>query len=115
MEVRRGEIYWADLNIYNEKCASSSLQKGLRPILVCSNELNNKYSPTINAYAITSRMSKSNIPVHVLVGEESGLPKDSVVLVEQQLTVDKRVMLKSKIGEVPEYVMENIEFAHFSL
>jgi mRNA interferase MazF len=111
MEVRRGEIYWADLSIYAEKYENTSLQKGLHPFIVMSNEKNNIHSPNVNGYSITSKINKAKIPVHVEIGYESGLPKDSIVLVEQPMSLDKRTMLKEKAGEAPGYIIDDIEFA----
>lgn len=110
MDVRRGDIFWVDLDVYNDKVNNSSLQRSLRPCIIISNEKNNLYSPTVNAYAITSR-TKNNIPVHVTIGTECGLMKESVVLVEQMITIDKRTMLKSKIGTASAEIMDEIEYA----
>lgn len=92
-EIKRGEVYYADLSP-----VVGSEQGGIRPVLVIQNDIGNKYSPTIIAAAITSQINKAKIPTHIEIGAtEVGLPKDSVVLLEQLRTLDKR-RLKEKIG-----------------
>lgn len=104
--IRRGEIYYADLSP-----TVGSEQGGVRPVLVVQNNVGNKYSPTIIVAAITSRMSKSKIPTHIeLDADEVGLSRDSVVLLEQIRTLDKR-RLRSKIGELDEYMMDQVDNA----
>ena len=83
---KRGELYFADLSP-----VIGSEQGGVRPVLVIQNNVGNKYSPTIIVAAITSQINKAKIPTHVeLSSLEYGLPKDSVVLLEQLRTLDKR-------------------------
>ena len=104
--VKRGEIYYADLSP-----VVGSEQGGVRPVLVIQNDVGNKYSPTIIVAAITSKLSKAKIPTHVeLSSLDYGLPKDSVVLLEQLRTLDKR-RLKEKIGVVDSYKMRVIDNA----
>ena len=94
-EIKRGELYYADLSP-----VIGSEQGGVRPVLVVQNDIGNKYSPTIIAAAVTSQINKARIPTHIeLSASEFGLKKDSVVLLEQLRTLDKR-RLKEKIGQL---------------
>lgn len=104
MNIKRGEIYLVDLG--NQK---GSIQSGKRPVVVISNNMNNKYSPTINILPITSK-SKNNIPVHVNIGIESGLIKESTVLVEQNIPINKVQIIKY-VGKCNKYKMYEIEKA----
>ena len=93
--VKRGEIYFADLSP-----VVGSEQGGVRPVLVIQNNVGNKYSPTVIVSAITSQLSKAKLPTHIeLSSQIYHLPKDSVVLLEQIRTLDKR-RLKEKITTV---------------
>ena len=93
MNVRRGEIYYADLSP-----VVGSEQGGVRPVLIVQNDVGNKYSPTVIAAAITSRRDKASLPTHIKVDAVSGgLSKDSVVLLEQIRTIDKR-RLRERMG-----------------
>lgn len=104
--VKRGELYFADLSP-----VVGSEQGGVRPILVVQNDIGNKYSPTIIAAAITSKINKAKLPTHIeLSSKEYGLEKDSVVLLEQIRTIDK-TRLKEKIGEITEEKMGQINKA----
>ncbi len=101
--VKRGEVYYADLSP-----VVGSEQGGVRPVLIVQNDIGNRYSPTVIAAAITSRQTKSRLPTHIDVPSgETGLEKDSVVLLEQIRTLDKR-RLKDKIGELSEDEMAKI-------
>lgn len=101
--IRRGELYYADLSP-----VVGSEQGGIRPVLVVQNDVGNKFSPTVIAAAVTSQLNKAKLPTHIeLAAEDYGLPKDSVVLLEQIRTLDKR-RLKDKIGELPENVMSKV-------
>ncbi|MDR3292948.1 MAG: type II toxin-antitoxin system PemK/MazF family toxin [Clostridiales bacterium] len=101
--VKRGELYYADLSP-----VVGSEQGGIRPVLVVQNDVGNKYSPTIIAAAITSQINKTKLPTHVdLQGQLYGLPKNSVVLLEQIRTLDKK-RLKEKIGELSDDIMSRI-------
>lgn len=101
--IKRGELYYADLSP-----VIGSEQGGVRPILVVQNDIGNRYSPTVIAAAVTSKMSKAKLPTHIeLPASEYGLLKDSVVLLEQIRTIDKQ-RLKEKIGELPENVMNKV-------
>lgn len=104
--VKRGELYYADLSP-----VVGSEQGGVRPVLVVQNDVGNKYSPTVIAAAITSQMSKAKLPTHIaLAAGAYGLPKDSVVLLEQIRTIDKR-RLRDKIGELPVSMMHKVNDA----
>ena len=104
--VKRGELYYADLSP-----VVGSEQGGVRPVLIVQNNVGNKYSPTIIAAAITSQLDKAKLPTHIaLPANAYGLPKDSVVLLEQIRTLDKR-RLKEKIGELPINMMARVNEA----
>ena len=94
--IKRGELYYADLSP-----VVGSEQGGIRPVLVVQNDVGNKYSPTVIAAAVTSQINKAKLPTHIeLSAGDFGLNKDSVVLLEQIRTLDKK-RLKDNIGEVP--------------
>ena len=104
--VRRGEIYYADLSP-----VVGSEQGGLRPVLIIQNDIGNRYSPTVIAAAITSRMSKTHLPTHIDVfADRVGLAKDSVILLEQIRTLDKR-RLREKMGHLDEGMMNEVNTA----
>jgi len=101
--VRRGDIYYADLSP-----VVGSEQGGVRPVLVVQNDIGNKYSPTVIVAAITSQIHKGKLPTHVEISaSEYGLPKDSVILLEQIRTIDKK-RLKEKIGYLTPEMMEKV-------
>ena len=104
--IKRGDLYYADLSP-----VVGSEQGGVRPVLVVQNDVGNKYSPTVIAAAITSKLTKAKLPTHIeLSAIEYGLNKDSVILLEQIRTIDKR-RLKEKIGELPPNVMLRVDIA----
>ena len=104
--VKRGELYFADLSP-----VVGSEQGGVRPVLVVQNDIGNKYSPTVIAAAITSKLNKAKLPTHIeLSSSEYGLEKDSVVLLEQIRTIDK-TRLKEKIGELTSIKMSQVNKA----
>ena len=106
MNIKRGELYYADLSP-----VVGSEQGGVRPVLVVQNDVGNKYSPTVIAAAVTSQMGKAKLPTHIeLAAGAYGLPKDSVVLLEQIRTIDKR-RLREKIGELPISMMNKVNDA----
>ena len=106
MSVKRGDIYYADLSP-----VVGSEQGGLRPVLIIQNDVGNRYSPTVIAAAITSRMSKTKLPTHIdIYAEQVGLAKDSIVLLEQIRTLDKR-RLKEKMGHLDENMMSAVNAA----
>lgn len=85
-QIRRGEIYYADLSP-----VVGSEQGGIRPVLIIQNDVGNKYSPTVIVSAITSQLGKAKLPTHIeLPAEKYNLPKNSVALLEQIRTLDKR-------------------------
>ena len=104
--IKRGELYYADLSP-----VVGSEQGGIRPILIVQNDTGNKYSPTIIAAAITSKLNKAKLPTHIELSEgEYGLAKNSVILLEQIRTLDKR-RLKERIGELPFTTMQKVNTA----
>ena len=104
MVVKRGEIYYADLSP-----VIGSEQGGIRPVLVVQNDVGNKYSPTVIVAAITSQINKAKMPTHVEIdAKEYGLIKDSVILLEQIRTVDKK-RLKEKIGKIDDNLSEKVD------
>lgn len=104
--IKRGELYYADLSP-----VVGSEQGGVRPVLVVQNDVGNKYSPTVIAAAVTSRIGKAKLPTHIeLSADLYGLNKDSVVLLEQIRTLDKR-RLKERIGELNPSVMRKVDGA----
>jgi len=105
MKVKRGDIFYADLSP-----VVGSEQGGVRPVLVVQNDVGNKYSPTIIIAAITSQMNKVKLPTHVEVSAEFGLPKNSVVLLEQIRTIDKK-RLREKVGFTDEFFMKKVNEA----
>ena len=105
-EFRRGEIYMADLSP-----VVGSEQGGVRPVLIIQNDIGNKYSPTVIVSAITSQLTKAKLPTHIeLSSQEFNLPKDSVALLEQIRTLDKR-RLKTKLSTLHSVKMKEIERA----
>lgn len=106
MTVKRGEIYYADLSP-----VVGSEQGGIRPVLIVQNDVGNKHSPTVIAAAITSKQEKNKLPTHISVQASScGLAKDSVVLLEQVRTLDKR-RLKERMGELDSGSMQQVNDA----
>ncbi len=104
--IKRGDIYYADLSP-----VVGSEQGGVRPVLIVQNDIGNKYAPTIIVTAITSQINKAKIPTHIeLSAKEYGLPKDSVVLLEQIRTIDKR-RLREKIGKLDAKKIERVNSA----
>ena len=95
MNIKRGEIYYADLSP-----VVGSEQGGIRPVLIIQNDVGNRYSPTVIAAAITSQCDKTRLPTHISVdANDCGLAKDSIVLLEQVRTIDKQ-RLKEKMGSL---------------
>ncbi len=106
MTIKRGELYYADLSP-----VVGSEQGGIRPVLVVQNDVGNKYSPTVIAAAVTSKINKAKLPTHIELPSESyGLARDSVILLEQIRTLDKR-RLKERIGELNELTMSKVDKA----
>ena len=106
IQVKRGDIFYADLSP-----VVGSEQGGLRPVLIIQNDVGNRYSPTVIAAAITSRMGKTRMPTHIDIhAEKVGLAKDSVILLEQIRTLDKR-RLKEKMGHLDDDMMNSVNSA----
>lgn len=104
--VKRGDIYYADLSP-----VVGSEQGGMRPVLIIQNDVGNRYSPTVIAAAITSRMDKTRLPTHIDVyADKVGLAKDSVILLEQVRTLDKR-RLGEKMGHLDDAMMNEVNNA----
>lgn len=104
--VRRGEIYYADLSP-----VVGSEQGGMRPVLIVQNDVGNRYSPTVIAAAITSQQNKARLPTHIEISAKSvGLTKNSVVLLEQIRTLDKR-RLKERMGSLDNEMMHRVDDA----
>ena len=104
MIVKRGDIYYADLSP-----VIGSEQGGVRPALVVQNDVGNRYSSTIIVAAITAKIDKAKLPTHVEIsGEDYGLSKDSVVLLEQIRTIDKK-RLRKKIGVFDDQMMTKVD------
>ena len=104
MSVKRGEIYYADLSP-----VVGSEQGGVRPVLIVQNDVGNKFSPTVIAAAITSQRMKTNLPTHIQVNaHDCGLAKDSIVLLEQVRTLDKK-RLREKMGNLNQEYIINIK------
>lgn len=104
--IRKGDILWVDLGV-----SEGSEQAGLRPTVCIQNNLGNRYSPTIIVASITSQISKAKLPTHVEIKKELGLSKDSVVLLEQIRTVDKKAKIKGYIGHCDIETMKRINYA----
>ena len=104
--VRRGAIFYADLSP-----VVGSEQGGVRPVLIIQNDIGNRHSPTVIAAAITSQMNKAKLPTHIeLVGQDCGLTKDSIVLLEQIRTLDKR-RLREHMGRLDGALMDEVDRA----
>ena len=103
MVIKRGDIYYADLSPI-----VGSEQGGYRPVLIIQNDIGNKYAPTVIAAVITTRKTKANLPTHVWLNAECGLPKESMVECEQVRTLDKK-RLKDFMGSVSKEVMQEID------
>lgn len=104
--IRRGDIYYADLSP-----VVGSEQGGIRPVLIVQNDVGNKHSPTVIAAAITSRINKNRLPTHIEVDARNyGLARDSIILLEQIRTLDKR-RLKERMGHLDRQAMDRVDRA----
>ena len=104
--VKRGDIFYADLSP-----VVGSEQGGTRPVLIVQNDTGNRHSPTVIAAAITSQTGKARLPTHInIAGGSVGLSKDSVILLEQVRTIDKR-RLREYLGRIDEKLMAEIDGA----
>ena len=106
MTIRRGDIYYADL-----RPVVGSEQGGVRPVLIIQNDVGNRHSPTVICAAITSRLNKANLPTHIeLNAGNYDMVKDSVILLEQLRTIDKK-RLKDKVCHLDTITMEKVNRA----
>jgi len=106
VDVTRGDVYYADLNP-----VVGSEQGGVRPVLVIQNNIGNKYSPTIIVAAITSKIEKAKLPTHVEIpADRSNLNRDSVVLLEQIRTIDKK-RLKRRVTHLNDNILKRVDEA----
>jgi len=106
VNVKRGEIYYADLSP-----VVGSEQGGIRPVLIVQNNVGNKFSPTVIAAAITSQKYKANLPTHIRIhAPDCGLARDSIVLLEQVRTLDKR-RLRERMGMLGTVDMNRVDRA----
>lgn len=104
--IKRGDIYYADL-----RPVVGSEQGGVRPVLIIQNDAGNKHSPTVICAAITSKMNKAKLPTHVeLSSMDYSISRDSVILLEQVRTIDKR-RLKEKVCHLDERVLKRVDQA----
>jgi mRNA interferase MazF len=103
--VKRGDIFYADLSP-----VVGSEQGGHRPVLIIQNDIGNYHSPTVIVAAITCKIEKAKLPTHVEISKSYGLEKDSVILLEQIRTIDKR-RLTSLVTTVPEEIMKKVDKA----
>ncbi len=103
MVVKRGDIFYADLSP-----VVGSEQGGVRPVLIVQNDVGNKFSPTVIIAAITSQINKAKLPTHLeITADDYGLSKDSVILLEQIRTIDKR-RLRERIGRLDDDLMAKV-------
>ena len=104
--IKRGDIYFADLSP-----VVGSEQGGVRPVLIVQNDVGNRHSPTVIAAAITSQLNKARLPTHIeITGKTFGLSRNSVVLLEQIRTIDKK-RLREKMGYLDGGIMERVDEA----
>ncbi len=106
MVVKRGDIFYADLSP-----VVGSEQGGVRPVLIVQNDIGNKYSPTVIIAAVTSQINKAKLPTHIeIMADDFGLSKDSVILLEQIRTIDKK-RLREKLGKLSDDLMIQVNEA----
>lgn len=104
--MKRGDVYYADL-----RPVIGSEQGGIRPVLIIQNDVGNKHSPTVICAAITSKMNKAKLPTHIeLSAKEYEMDKDSVILLEQLRTIDKK-RLKDKVCHLDAQIMKKVNKA----
>ena len=105
-KFKRGDIYYANLNP-----VIGSEQGGTRPVLIISNDVGYKYSPTVIVAPITSRIhTKAKLPTHTLINDFEGLDENSIILLEQVRTIDKQ-RLKQYLGMIPDNIVERVDKA----
>lgn len=106
MEIRRGDIFYADL-----RPVVGSEQGGIRPVLIIQNDMGNRHSPTVICAAITSRMNKAKLPTHIEIeASRYDIVKDSVILLEQLRTIDKK-RLKDRVCHLDEEILVRVNRA----
>lgn len=106
MIVKRGDVFYADL-----RPVIGSEQGGIRPVLIIQNDMGNKHSPTVIVAAITSRMNKAKLPTHIeLDSKKYDIVKDSVILLEQLRTIDKK-RLKDKVCHIDDEILKKVNKA----
>ena len=104
--MKRGDVYYADL-----RPVIGSEQGGIRPVLIIQNDIGNKHSPTVICAAITSKLTKHKLPTHIdLTCAKYEMVKDSVILLEQLRTIDKK-RLKDKVCHLDDFIMEQVNEA----
>lgn len=106
MNIRRGDIFYADL-----RPVVGSEQGGIRPVLIIQNDVGNRHSPTVICAAITSKMNKAKLPTHVEI--QAGryeIVRDSVILLEQLRTIDKR-RLKDRVCHLDDEMLTRVDRA----
>ena len=106
MVIKRGDIFYADL-----RPVVGSEQGGIRPVLIIQNNVGNRHSPTVICAAITSKMNKAKLPTHIDIDAGVyGSEKDSVILLEQLRTIDKR-RLKDKVCHLDDVMLDKVNHA----
>ena len=106
MVIKRGDIFYADL-----RPVVGSEQGGIRPVLIIQNDVGNRHSPTVICAAITSKMNKAKLPTHIEIDASAyGIEKDSVILLEQLRTIDKR-RLKDKVRHLDSAMLDKVNHA----
>ena len=105
INIKRGDVFYADLSP-----VIGSEQGGVRPVLVLQNDIGNRYSPTVIVSAITSQIEKAKLPIHVELGADVGLERDSVILLEQIRTIDKK-RLREKVTHLEGEIMSRVDEA----
>lgn len=110
-DIKRGDVIW--INLFGSVGSEQGSDKYGRPCVCIQNDVGNAYSPTIIVSAITSQLGKTKLPTHTLIpsSEKYGLTKDSVVLLEQIRTVDKKKRILRRTGHLDELVMMKIDKA----
>ena len=104
--IKRGDVFYAELNPI-----VGSEQGGTRPVLIISNNIGNRHSPTVIIAAITGRtQTKAKLPTHTEVKDVEGLDRDSIILLEQIRTIDKQ-RLKNHMGTMPNNIMARVDKA----
>ena len=106
MVIKRGDIFYADL-----RPVVGSEQGGVRPVLIIQYDVGNRHSPTVICAAITSKMNKAKLPTHIEIDASSyGIEKDSVILLEQLRTIDKK-RLKDKVCQLDQTMLDRVNHA----